>query len=119
MIWALSRAARCSAAADLYCEGLFFAVLASEVLYFKTDAASRRAYLERAMRPFSPFGEDPKNTTYYEVPTDIIEDADQLVAWARTAVDVQRRLKRTAPKKSTEVASVSEKRASPKRKPIR
>lgn len=71
----------------LYCDGVFFAILAGGRLYFKTDESSRSAYRERGAGPFQPrSGQVLKN--YYEVPIEILEDRDALLAWARQAVDV-------------------------------
>jgi DNA transformation protein and related proteins len=50
-------------------------------LYFKTDETCRAAYLKRGMKPFRPNARQTLKT-YYEVPVEIIEDREQLVAWA-------------------------------------
>ena len=65
----------------LYQGEVFFGIIHKSRLYFKTDEASRAAYRERGMKPFRP---NAKQTlkTFYEVPADIIEDAEQLVTWA-------------------------------------
>ena len=69
----------------LYCGGVFFAIVADGRLYFKTDAASRRDYERRGMGPFRP---NPRQTlkTYYEVPVEVLEDDEQLAAWADRAL---------------------------------
>ena len=63
----------------------FFAVLSKDRLYFKTDPAFLSHFLSRGMEPFQP---NPKQTlkSYYEVPEEIIEDADELIIWAQRAV---------------------------------
>lgn len=73
----------------LYCDEVFFAIVADGRLYFKTDSASRQSYLKMGMGPFRP---NPRQTlkSYYEVPVDVIEDREQLTAWARKAVRSQR-----------------------------
>ncbi len=72
----------------LYLDGVFFGILHRGRLYFKTDPASRPAYGERGMKPFRP---NAKQTlkTYYEVPPEVLEDADQLAVWARLALQSQ------------------------------
>jgi DNA transformation protein len=69
----------------LYSGGVFFAIIADGRLYFKTDAASRREFEGRGMAAFRP---NPKQTlkTYYEVPVEVLEDDDELVAWAERAL---------------------------------
>lgn len=63
---------------------VFFGIIHRGRLYFKTDAQTRSPYLEAGMKPFRP---NAKQTlkSYYEVPVDVIEDTDQLAAWARKA----------------------------------
>jgi DNA transformation protein len=69
----------------LYSGGVFFAIIADGRLYFKTDAASRREFEGRGMAAFRP---NPKQTlkTYYEVPVEVLEDDDELAAWAERAL---------------------------------
>ena len=74
----------------LYCGDVFFGIIADGRLYLKTDAASRSQYLKAGMGPFSP---NPNQTlvTYYEVPLDIMEDHEALIAWVKRAVRAQER----------------------------
>jgi DNA transformation protein len=69
----------------LYCGRVFFGIIHEGRLYFKTDGTTRVAYVTRDMKPFCP---NPKQTlkTYYEVPVDVMEDGEQLTAWAARAV---------------------------------
>lgn len=69
----------------LYQHGEFFGILHGGRLYFRTSDTSRPAYVERGMQPFRP---SPRQTlaSYYEVPPEILEDNDELRAWARTAL---------------------------------
>lgn len=69
----------------LYHRGEFFGVLHGGRLYFRTSEASRPAYVERGMQPFRPNARQTL-TTYYEVPPEALEDANELLAWARTAL---------------------------------
>ncbi|MGE3154785.1 MAG: TfoX/Sxy family protein [Nitrospiraceae bacterium] len=68
----------------LYRGATFFGIIHRGRLYFKTDDRTRAAYVVRGMKPFRP---NSKQTlkSYYEVPVEVIEDAEQLVAWARRA----------------------------------
>jgi TfoX/Sxy family transcriptional regulator of competence genes len=45
------------------------------------------------MEPFRPYGEDSA-MGYYEVPADVVEDATQLAAWMRKAIDVAAKAKK-------------------------
>jgi DNA transformation protein len=72
----------------LYHGGIFFGILSSGRLYFKTNPVTRRSYVRRGMGPFQP---STKQTlkSYYEVPVEIVEDGEQLVDWARRAIESQ------------------------------
>jgi len=73
----------------LYQRERFFGILMAGRLYFKTDDQTRSEYLKRGGSPFT-YGKARQTTTinYYEVPLEILEDRDQLVAWARAAIRV-------------------------------
>ena len=68
----------------LYMEGAFFAIVHRGTLYFRTDEASRAAFVRADSRPFNPKGRVELHR-YYAVPADVLEDAGALCAWARTA----------------------------------
>ena len=65
----------------LYHDGAFFGIIFQGRLYFKTRELTRPQYVDKGMKPFSP---NPKQTlkNYYEVPAEILEDAELLSAWA-------------------------------------
>ena len=70
----------------LYNDGLFFGLIAGDVLYFKVDDQNRPAYETAGARPFQPYGDESYSMSYYEVPVDVLEDVDQLRIWATGAV---------------------------------
>ena len=72
----------------LYSGDFFFALMDDDVLYFKVDDTNRPRFEERAMGPFRPGGGGGEVMQYYEVPADVLEDAEQLAAWAAEAVEV-------------------------------
>ena len=72
----------------LYHDGVFFGILPQGRLYFKTNAVTRMAYVQRGMQPFRPSARQTLKN-YYEVPVDILEDHEQLTVWARQAVACQ------------------------------
>ena len=69
----------------LYHRMTFFGIIHKGRLYFKTNALTKPAYASRGMQPFRP---NAKQTLkqYYEVPVEILEVAEHLIAWADTAV---------------------------------
>ena len=69
----------------MYRESIFFGIIQRGRLYFKTDARTLADYVSRDMKPFRP---NAKQTlkSYYEVPVEIIEDSQELIAWAKQAI---------------------------------
>lgn len=65
----------------LYSEDLFFGIIAGGKLYFKTRPSTVGKYIELGMEPFRP-NERQTLKNYYEVPVDVLEDHDDLRAWA-------------------------------------
>ncbi len=73
----------------LYLDGLFFALIDDDTLYFKADGASRKRYEAAGSRPFCPDPSKPGQAMgYWQVPAEVLEDPDELAAWAREAVGV-------------------------------
>jgi len=68
----------------LYMGDAFFAIVHKGALYFRTDEASRPAYVKAGSKPFNPKGKVELHR-YYEVPADVLEDATELMAWAKIA----------------------------------
>jgi DNA transformation protein and related proteins len=71
----------------LYCDGFFFALVDNDTLYLRVNDSNRADYTARGMGQFRPYPDSPQlSTTYYEAPADVLEDAAELVAWARRSV---------------------------------
>lgn len=81
----------------VYSDGLFFALMAEDRLYLKVDDTNRPDFEAVDMGPFRPY-DDERSMQYYEIPADILEDADELQRWASKAIDVARRAKKTKKK---------------------
>jgi len=69
----------------LYHDGLFFGLIASDVLYFKVDDENRSHYEAAGSRSFQPY-DGAYSMNYFEVPVDVLEDVDKLRVWASAAV---------------------------------
>ena len=73
--------------AGLYCDEFFFALIDNDTLYLRVNDSNRADFTTRGMGQFRPYPESPQlSTTYYETPADVLEDAAELVAWARRSV---------------------------------
>ena len=91
----------------LYSAGLFFGVVDDDLVYFKVDDATRQRYVKRRMKPFDPMG-SPMNG-YWQVPPDVLEDADELASWVREALGVAERARKN-PKRRNSRAMRKERR---------
>jgi DNA transformation protein and related proteins len=77
----------------IYAQGLFFALIAEDRLYFKVDNSTRPDFERLGMEPFRPFGEDTA-MGYYEVPADVAEATEHLAPWMQKAIAVAAKAKR-------------------------
>ena len=70
----------------LYLKTKFFGIIHKGRLYFKVTPETVDLYKAHNMKPFRP---NAKQTlkSFYEVPIDIIEDAEALTQWATEAVE--------------------------------
>lgn len=75
----------------LYCDGVFFAIVADDVAYLKGDEKTRKAYDEMGMAPFVVPSGRAQTLSYFEVPGEWIEDGDQLMAFAHMALGAAHR----------------------------
>jgi DNA transformation protein len=83
----------------LYLDGLFFALIDDDTLYFKANDTTRARYEQAGSKPFCPFPDRPDRAmAYWQVPAEVLEDPEQLSEWAREALGVAlaKRARRTA-----------------------
>ena len=85
--------------AGLYSNEFFFGLIADDVLYLRVDDSNRADYSTRGMAQFRPYADRPHlSMNYYETPADVLEDAGELVVWARRSVEVAMRAPKAAVK---------------------
>ncbi len=96
----------------LYLDGLFFALIDDDTLYFKTDDSNRARFQRSGSQPFCPDPVRPDyQMGYWQVPAEVLEDADELKVWAREALAVALR------SRTTRKAARPRARSAPARKP--
>ena len=75
----------------LYADGLFFALIHNDTLYFKVDDSNRAAYQQRGSTPFAPYANRPRvSMNYFDVPVEVLDDPEDLHRWAKQSVAVAR-----------------------------
>ncbi len=70
----------------LYRGDAFFGIISRGRLYFRTSPFTRKDFVAKGMKPFKPSARQTLHA-YYEVPADVLEDADTLRSWALRASD--------------------------------
>ena len=82
----------------LYCDDLFFALIAGDRLYLKVDAQSQPAFAAAGCEPFVYDNKGKRMTmSYWTVPTDAMESAALMQPWARQALAAALRARAAKP----------------------
>ena len=78
--------------AGIYADGVMFAILDDDVLYLKADESSALAFRDEGMGPFTYVkeGKGAVAMSYFEVPPRLLDEPEELVAWARVAHRIAR-----------------------------
>jgi DNA transformation protein and related proteins len=79
--------------AGVYCDGVIFALLLRDTLYFKVDDGNRPAYAAEGLQPFSyeAKGKTVVMGAYWRIPERLFDDPDDMLEWARAALAAGRR----------------------------
>ena len=76
----------------LYHQARIFGLISGGILYFKVNDSNRADYESRGMDRFRPYADKPQlSMTYYQVPAEALEAADECLRWARKCVERERR----------------------------
>jgi DNA transformation protein and related proteins len=89
----------------VFCDGVMFAMVADNTLYFRVDDQNREAFAEAAA--FPPLNYRKKgeliDLAFWRAPERLFDEPDELVEWARTALAAAQRVaakrERTAPRR--------------------
>lgn len=78
----------------LYTNGVMFALIAYDKLYFKVDDSNRDEFVNQGMEPFTYEGKGkPIKMSYYQLPDTVWHDAVLLVEWIERSAAIARRAK--------------------------
>ena len=79
--------------AGLYCDGIIFALILRDTLYFKVDDGNRRAYEAEGLEPFTyeARGKTVRVGAYWQVPERLFDEPEEMLDWARAALAAARR----------------------------
>jgi DNA transformation protein len=82
----------------IYHDGLMFALIVQEQLYFKADEQSWGDFIDLGLQPFT-YQSKGKVTSlkYFQAPPEVFDEPDQMAMWARKAYDCALRCRRPKP----------------------
>ena len=80
----------------LYKDGVIFGIIADDELYFKTGDSNQKDYTSAGSRPFTYEGKKGKKIalSYWEVPSDVLENREEIEVWINKAVKVSLKAKK-------------------------
>lgn len=67
-------------------EGLMFALISEDVLYFKVNESNRDMYERARSKPFL------HGISYWEVPTEVVEENTKLHEWANISIGIAQKV---------------------------
>ena len=82
----------------VYIDDTMIGLVADDIVYFKTGDGNRSKYEDLGAGPFGYSGKraKPISMSYHQVPDDIFEDTDELIAWALKAAAEAKASKKSA-----------------------
>lgn len=80
----------------IYLNNVFFSLIGEGQLYFKVDETNQAEYEKQGSKPFVYRGHKGKEITltYWELPTNIMDDLDELRKWIKKSVEASGKLKK-------------------------
>lgn len=95
----------------LYCDGVFFALIADDVLYLKADHVNRPELERAGSEPFVYEAKGRRATmAYWRAPDAAMESRAAMAPWARGALAAALRAKAAGPKPKTRGSRARSKR---------
>jgi DNA transformation protein and related proteins len=78
----------------VFCDGLMLGMVTDNMLYFRVDDGNRDAFKEAAAAPPLNYRKRGKmiDLSFWRAPERLFDEPEELVAWARLALDAARRV---------------------------
>jgi DNA transformation protein len=90
--------------AGVYSRGVMFALIDDDTLYLKADAESKKAFEARGCEAFVYDSKGkPVQMSYWKLPAELVDDADEAVKWAQTALAIAKAQKAATPPPSRRI----------------
>lgn len=91
--WAEVRAKRMFGGAGLYHQGKMFGLIADDEAYLKVGEANRGDFEKAGSKLFQPYQNKKTTMPYGKIPSEVLEDRDELARWAEKSFTVAKNLK--------------------------
>jgi DNA transformation protein len=106
--------------AGVYYRDLMFGLISGETLHFKADDINQQTFEDEGMTPFL-YEAPPKegkpgrkiSMSYWELPDRLYDEPEELIEWAKAAIEAATRSKKPKPKRK----AGSKKKLTAKKKP--
>ena len=72
----------------LLCNGKAFAKIKHDKVWLKVDESNRADFVEYGMQQYAYGTDNSRKLNFYATPVDVLEDAEEFVAWAKESVEV-------------------------------
>jgi DNA transformation protein and related proteins len=89
--WGNVTARRMFGGAGLYRDGKMFGLVADDVAYLKVDDSNRADFVAAGSSAFRPYPDKATTMSYYEIPPDVLEQPEELCAWAKRSLAIQKK----------------------------
>ncbi len=89
--WGNVYANRMFGGAALYQDDLAFGMIANDIVYLKVDNTNINKYLKEGSKPLKPFKNNATVLSFYNVPPDVFEDAEEFTEWAKESLTIQKK----------------------------
>lgn len=73
----------------LYRDGIMFGIIAKNLVYLKVDDSNRNKFLLADSEPLRVFKNNTEVPSYYKLPVDVLENAEEFIEWAKESYAIQ------------------------------
>ena len=87
--WSLIDKKRMFGVLGLYREGVMFGIIAKGLVYLKVDDSNKHKFLKAGSTLLKVFKNNREVPSYFEVPVDVLEDAEEFIDWAKESFAIQ------------------------------
>ncbi len=88
--WGNVHVKRMFGGAALYQEELAFGMIMNDEVYLKVDKSNRVNFIKAGSKQLKPFKNNKTVLSFYNVPPNVFEDADEFTEWAKESYTIQK-----------------------------